>query len=439
MKEKAKKWWSNFKQFDWKMYLALCLLALVPAIYQTIITKLITSTTSPGSLDIVGQMEWFDLIDETICAFLIAPMYSVLSKALKREDFNKVVFKLGILVIGLYALFSLGTFFYGIHLVSYMNPNEIDIGAAYHYLSLETIAFMIGIVFSYANVVFLVVDKSRYMYAFLVAKILLALLSDFLLIPNMGVDGIAISNIIANGIMDILAIAMLIFIKQLRPGKFNKGDLSHLKDWGRIGLFAGGQQFLDNFIYAIMIVRMVNAVSESGNYWVSNNFIWGWLLIPITCLGEIIRKDAGNDGYKLKQLNYYSIVVLTIIAWFSLIPTYQWFFGTVEGLDNPSKIFEIVVKNLGFYIAYALSQIPDAIFVGMGKTKYNAINSLICNIVYYGIWFILYQNKIVTMSMDMIIIMFGCGDIVHWAVSIIEERVFLRKELKKIEPTIKEA
>ena len=438
MKEKFKTWWSNFKTFDWKMYLALCLLALVPAIYQTVITKLITLNTSAGSLDVVGQMEWFDLIDETICAFLIVPMYSVLSKAYKKENFNQVVFKLGIIIVGLYALFSIGTFFYGIHLVSYMNPNEIDINAAYRYLSLETVAFMIGIVFSYALVVFLVIDKSRYMYAFLVAKILLALLSDLALIPGMGIDGIAVSNIIANGVMGTLAVLLLIVTKQLKPGKYNKDDLSIFKDWCRIGLFAGGQQFLDNIIYALMICRMVNAVSESGNYWVSNNFIWGWLLIPITCLAEIIRKDAGADGYKLKQLNYYSIAIFSMVLWFALIPSYQWFFGTVEGIENPSRIFEIVVKNLGFYVAYALSQIPDAIFVGMGKTKYNAINSLFCNIVYYGIWFILYQTKVVTMTMDMIIIMFGVGNVVHWGVSLLEEKVFLRRELKKVEQTQEE-
>ena len=429
MKARIKQWWDDFKTFDWKMFLALCLLALVPAIYQTVVTKLITSTTSPGSLDIVGQMEWFDLIDETICAFLIVPMYSVLSKAHKQQNFRQIVFKLSLIVVGLYALFSLGTFFWGVGMINYMNPNEIDIGAAYRYLSLETVAFMIGIVFSYASVVFLVIDKSRYMYAFLVAKILLALASDFLLIPNMGINGIAVSNIIANTIMGALAVGLLIYIKQLAPGKYTREDLPHFKDWGRIGLFAGAQQFLDNIIYALMICRIVNAVSESGNYWVSNNFIWGWLLIPITCLAEIIRKDAGANGYKLKQLNYYSIAIISIIAWFALIPTYQWFFGTVQGLDNSSRIFEIVVKNLGFYVAYALSQIPDAIFVGMGKTKYNAINSLICNIVYYGIWFILYQTGVVVMTMDMIIVMFGVGNVVHWAVSLVEEKVFLRKEL----------
>lgn len=430
MKEHLAKWWTDFKKFDWKMYLALCLLALVPAIYQTVITKLITSFTSPGALDIVGQMEWFDLIDETICAFLIVPMYSVLSKAYKKDNFNQVVFKLGLAVAILYAIFNIGVFIFGIRIVAFMNPNEIDIGAAYRYLSLETIAFMIGIVYSFVCVVFLVIDKPKYMYAFLVAKILLSLLSDFFLVPTIGVDGIAISNIIANTIMGTLGVLLLIYEKQIKPAKFSKEDVPNLKDWGRVGIFAGGQQFLDNIIYALMICRMVNAVSESGNYWVSNNFIWGWLLIPVTCLVEIIRKDAGADGYNLKQKNYYLIVTFAILTWFALIPTYQWFFGTVEGIDNPGRIFEIVVKNLGFYVAYAYSQIPDAIFVGMGKTKYNAINSLICNIVYYGIWFILYKTGVVVMSMDVIIVMFGCGNITHWAVSLVEEKVFLRRELQ---------
>ena len=48
---------------------------------------------------------------------------------------------------------------------------------------------------------------------------------------------------------------------------------------------------LDNFIYSIMICKMVNAVSESGNYWIANNFIWGWLLIPIMVITEIIKRN----------------------------------------------------------------------------------------------------------------------------------------------------
>ena len=42
----------------------------------------------------------------------------------------------------------------------------------------------------------------------------------------------------------------------------------------------------------------MNLVAEQGNYWVANNFIWGWLLIPITALAEIIKRDS-NDYRKL--------------------------------------------------------------------------------------------------------------------------------------------
>ena len=67
-------------------------------------------------------------------------------------------------------------------------------------------------------------------------------------------------------------------------------------DWARIGAFSGIQQFIANFVYAIMIVKMVNMVAEQGNYWVANNFVWGWLLIPIYAITEVIRKDC-KEGY----------------------------------------------------------------------------------------------------------------------------------------------
>lgn len=44
------------------MWLSLCALALIPAVYQTVKTFLISSGGQDGTFDIIGQMEWFDLI-----------------------------------------------------------------------------------------------------------------------------------------------------------------------------------------------------------------------------------------------------------------------------------------------------------------------------------------------------------------------------------------
>ena len=177
---------------------------------------------------------------------------------------------------------------------------------------------------------------------------------------------------------------------------------------------------------------MVNMVAEQGNYWIANNFIWGWMLIPISALSEIIRRDC-KDGYtKLNQFNYYFIATAVITIWVVTIPLWTPFYQYAENLQNAREIFLITIKLAPFYIAYAGCAIVDNIFIGLGKTIYNAINSLIINLAYYGMFYILYLTSALTFTMDVIILMFGFGMVVHLAVSLIEEKLFLRKfELKK--------
>ena len=425
MKERFK----QLKSFNWRLFAALCALALIPAIYQTVRTFIISSNGQIGVFDIIGQMEWFDLINETLQAFLIIPLYSILNKIFKSdsENFAKHTFKTGLLTFIIYTLFSIGVLIYGIVLIKAMNPDEIDIATTNAYLQLETAAFMVGIIVDFVNVVFVVVGKDKNVYIFLAIQTVLSLIADFALIPNLGVYGIAISNIIVNSILAISSFVLLYIQKYIKFCWFHKSDSPILKKWGKIGVFSGIQQFIDNFIYAVMICKMVNMVAEQGNYWIVNNFIWGWLLIPISALSEIVRRDC-KDGYlRLKQFNYYFIVVCVIIVWAITVPLWTPFFKYAENLSNANEIFLIAVKLAPFYIAYACCAVIDNIFVGLGKTIYNAVNSLIINLVYYGIFYMLYAAGAITFTMNVIILMFGFGMVVHLAVSLIEEKLFLRK------------
>jgi len=419
----------QLKRFNWRLFVALCALALIPAIYQTIKTFIISSSNPNAVFDIIGQMEWFDLINETLQAFLIIPLYSILNKILKNdeENFAKHTFKTGLTTFVIYTLFSIGVLLYGVVLIKAMNPNEINIATVNTYLQLETVAFMVGIIVRFINVVFVVVGKDKNVYIFLALSTMLSIITDFALIPNLGVYGIAISNIIVNSLLAIASFVLLYFQKYIKFCWFQKSDLPILKEWWKVGIFSGTQQFIDNWIYAIMICKMVNMVAEQGNYWIANNFIWGWLLIPITALSEVIRRDC-KDGYaKLNQFNYYFIAAAVIAIWALTLPSWMPFFRYAENLQNANEIFSIVIRLAPFYIAYAGCAIIDNIFIGLGKTLYNAINSLIINFVYYGIFYVLYLTNVITFSMNVIILMFGFGMVVHFAVSLIEEKVFLRK------------
>lgn len=153
----------QLKNFNWRLFAALCALALVPAVYQTIKTFFIASNNPNAVFDIVGQMEWFDLINETLQAFLIVPLYSILNRIFEHDqnNFAGYTFKTGILTWILYALFSTGVLIYGRVLIKAMNPAETDITAVNTYLRLETVAFMIGILVSFVNVVLSLSEKAR--------------------------------------------------------------------------------------------------------------------------------------------------------------------------------------------------------------------------------------------------------------------------------------
>ncbi len=426
MRERIK----NLKQFNWRLWIALCALALIPAVYQTVKTFLISSNGEAEVFNIIGQMEWFDLINETLQAFLIVPLYSILNKIFKsqKEQFAESTFKTGFVSFIIYTLFSIGVLIYGSILISAMNPNEIDLATTSTYLRLETVAFMIGIIVGFVNVVFVVVGKAKNVYIFLGIQTVLSIIADFLLIPNFGVYGVAISNIIVNAILAVTSFGLLYAQKHIKFCWFKKSDTTIFKEWCKVGMFSGVQQFIDNIFYAVMICKMVNLVAEQGNYWIANNFIWGWMLIPITALAEVIRSDCKDEYKSLKQSNYYIISGVVVALWAISIPVWTPFFTYAQNLSNANEIFSIVLKLAPFYIAYAGSIIIDNIFIGLGKTTYNAVNSLIVNLGYYGAFYILYLTKAITFSMNTIILMFGFGMVVHWIVSIVQEKVFLRRK-----------
>lgn len=417
----------RLKDFRWRLFISLSLTALIPAVYQTVRTFIISTSISVEGLDVIGQMEWFDLINETLLAFLVVPLYSLFNKIKDdRDDFPKLVFKVGLLIIAIYLLFQLGVYVYAQTLVTGMNPAEVDVGAVAAYLQIETIAFMVGILSSIGNVIFIVLGKDLYVYALLAVKAVTLVISDFVLVPAYGAMGVAYTNILVNGLLGLAVIVILVLTKNVKPSLPVKSDLAFFKKWAKVGLFAGSQSLLDNLIYALMVVKMVNMVMEQGNYWVANNFIWGYLLIPITALGEVIKHDA-KDYRSLKQSNYYLIVFFTIVLWSVSIPLWNGFFQYVERLENHWDIFLICIQLFPFYVFYALCVVPDSSFIGLGKTYYNAVNSLIINLVYYGVFFVLYVTNSITFNMTTIILMFGFGNVVHAGVSYVEQYILVRK------------
>ena len=283
------------------------------------------------------------------------------------------------------------------------------------YLRLETIGFVLSFISSFMYVVFVVRGKWNYIVFLLVAKVAALSVGNFILIPVYGVMGIATTNIIVNGILLITSLLLLHKERLLQfRTKFDKGTM---KDWSFTGIFAGTTILLDNVIYALIIVKMVNEVSSVGIYWLANNFIWGWLLIPVMALAEIVKRDY-YGGY-LKIYNYLAMVALIMVIWVCSVPLWNTMFTEIVQADDPQGIMNILYLAVPFYATYAFAVVFDSVLVSIGKIKYIFGISMIVNIGYYGIVYSMFLAGMFEATIPFIIMMFGFGMVVHLVFSVL--------------------
>lgn len=412
----------NEKKFNYSLFFSLMLLFFIPAINDTVKVLFVNTTTK--SLDIVSNIEWFDLINEILCTGLIIPLYSILNRYIDDKDlFKTKVFHTSLIAFLIYLVFSIIVYINGNLLVKSMT--NISIAETTKYLQLETIAFVVGFLFSVFSVVFYLLGKAKYIYALIVTKTVCLVISNALLIPQFGSFGIAYANILTN--LGLVICCFIILIKKdfINFSFQNLYDKSMFIDWLKIGAFQGLAILVSNVAYAYMIVRIINEVQEQGNYWIANNFIWGWLLVPIFSIGEIIKRDC-KEGYdNLNKKAYIKVMVATTCVWIISIPIWKLIFKGLMGVDDPTTLFYIVIKLLPFYVAYMFSSYIECIFQGLGKTRYCLINSMIINCVYYGAFYILFKAGFVKPSLDLVIYMFGFGMVFSLIIYILLKRIFL--------------
>ena len=416
----------NKYKFPINLFISLALLSFMPFIYEIIRSNLIANIPSTDGFSISGHIEWFDLINETIQAFLIVPLYCLFNKVIdNKEAFKQRINQTFFISFIIYTLFSIIILLTCKNIVKSMTSNNIAEVTAY--LRLETLSFIAANFVSFTSVLFVVLDKPKYIYFTIILKTLFTIIGDLVLIPNLGVNGIAYSNISVNIAIDILCILVLrkedLFIK---PNfKFSK---DFIIDYIKIGLFSGSEILLNNIIYIVVVCKMVNKINEQGNYWIANNIVWGLLLIPITALTEIIKKDC---KYKLNKNHfkiYFKVASISFILWLLFIPVLNPFLKNIMGISNYRDISKIITLLIPFYFAYGISAIFDSILIGKGKSNYLFGISLIINLIYYPIIYITVKKEIFTPSITFICIMFGLGILIHAVMSIIFYNIYKIRE-----------
>ncbi len=391
--------------------------ALLPSIYLLVRMNIVA--VNGVDINILGQMEWFDLIDEVLVTTLTIPLYSLLRPKAAGDGAgaNTAAF---LASFSIYAAFTVIAVLHISQIAAYMNA-----AGAERYLVMQSVSLLIGFIATFGVLLLTVNGDEKSVRCLTLVRLVSLVLFDLILISTQGDIGAAFSEMASNAIVAGAILALCIIRGYLAKPIFT--DKTFFASWLTRGIFVGVQIFLDNFIYAIMICKMVNAVHESGNYWVANNFIWGWLLVPVTCFSELIRK---NGMEKLNMRNTWRYGIAIAVAWAASVPFWHWFIRNAMAIQNTDAILRIVYPSVVFYLAYIPSAFLDSWFISKGKTWCLTVISAAVNLLYYGILFGLFQRGIFEPTMVFIIRMFGWGMVAHLLLSV-GLYVFVQKGMVK--------
>ena len=430
----------SLKNINIKLYFSLIVLGLAPTIYTTVRVFFLGGLPGEYSFSIAGQLSWVNLLYEIINEAIILPLFYFIGKVVndKKEFTNRI--KTGLfLSLAIYFVLSTIVICFAKPLLSLMATDSSIIVASAAYIRIESIANIFLILTQFTLVALITIDKSKYLYILTLSRLVLSLICDTFLVSslpaslNLGVNGIGYSNIIVNFVLFAVSLALL-SKENINIFDRAKPRFAWVKDFIKIGGISGFESLVRNVAYMVMISRMINVVGEQGTYWVANNFIWGWLLLPVLQLGELIKREVAADKENIRKntLGYFGITAIICALWFISTPLWKPFMTNVLQFTDVNKLFELVLVLVGFYVLYAFQNIFDSIFYGIGKTNYMLFESVVTNTIYYGIAFILYLIGAWTPSLIGIALLFGIGNAFDSVVSFGAFSHLLKKEKIKI-------
>lgn len=434
------------KTVNYRLWLAILATMLLPTVYQTVRIFFLGDMPSDSGINIASQLQWVNLFYEVVQEALILPLFFLLGKSLddKEEFANKV--RTGLAVTGgIYLVVSVILIACARPLIVFMQQDADLVDKTVTYVRLETVAALFSTLWRFMSLVLVTLKKDAYMYIVLGIQMALSVLLDTFLVSNLsvsaklGVNGIAVTNIVVNVL--ILAVSVwLLYREGIKLFAKEKWCFVWLKEWFKVGKFSGFESLLRNFAFMMMVVRMVNIVAEQGNYWIANSFIWNWLLIPGLSLADLVKKEIGENKENIRDKTFGYIVLTSIFAaaWLLSIPLWKPFLRYVMNVTEYETVYKITLIETGFYITFLFNScICDSTFYGLGKTNYMLIQSLCIDGFYYGIMFILYLTGVFVPTLLGIALMFGIGMTLDFIPTLVLYIRMLKKENIKIDFNLK--
>ncbi|MBW3058808.1 hypothetical protein D6D54_07415 [Spiroplasma poulsonii] len=265
------------------------------------------------SLDTYAQWEYLNIMLEVFQEAFVFPLFFFIGKIKNNaiNDLNKIrQIYLFVFFIFLIIIFS----------ISFFTSDLIKIIDGYNYydkiifFNLQLYSKIPEILLLISTVFLLNIGKSKWFFFLLFVKMIIYIILDFTL-GNKNVFlnsyvGLGLSSILTN--VFLFSISLIIIanffgaknfwnFKTFRLTKLEFNQVFFLNF-----IFTFLSSIINNFFYLLLIAKSMNVFTVSGSYWLANQLIWNWVLLPIIALVEVFKAIIAiyvDNGVNKKELN----------------------------------------------------------------------------------------------------------------------------------------
>jgi hypothetical protein len=291
------------------------------------------------------------------------------------------------------------------------------------FFKIYIIACGIGVLSKYIYTFNIINKNTKKIFWYFLIKLIGSVFLLLLLIPKfalgLGVNGVAITELIINLLTVLFFIVEFVNIKRCAI-KFNK------KQYFKLLFFAFLETFIRNLIYYFVILVLLNKLDNQDLYFVANEYIWSFMLIPVLAQSTLVKQEIANNSEA--ELKPYFINSLWLIAYMIvLIPFSLFLFKNIYYLPNYMDYFYTLIKLFPGYIIFVFDSVIESYLYSRGLLQHILIQNLITNIGVYLISFIMIIFNVLTISLNLIILLFNLGLIVSSVYTIIVFVIYKNK------------
>ena len=409
-----------------KEYLILIGIGLLPLLWKVLEIAFLSSFDN--ALKIIGQIALISILFKIFEESILNPLFKMLSPKEYKDDSKKYSAAKYLLLY-----YVLATIVFSLLLLVASN-SILEISLVPKYIFEDTLKFVriyilacgVGVVVKYLYTFSLIDKDTKKLFFYLFIKSIVTTILFICLVPKfmlgMGVNGIAIAELIIN----IIALLYLMI-------SFPKASIRDVKiDYKRyfkLFLLAFIETLIRNVIYYFVILVFLNKIDNQDLYFVSNEYIWSIMLVPVLAQSSLIKQTVSNDDkVSLKPYFINSIVLNCYMA--VLIPVAFLVFKYVYKLENYAEFFFVLLKLAPCYFIFVIDSVIESYFIASGKLHHVLVQSILTNVIVYLSALVLYLCGVWNITLNSIIVLFNLGVLISSIYTIV---VYLidRKKFRK--------